>query len=90
MCSSSMRGATSAPIRLIKKAFEKHNEKSLELVMVDEYMTSQICNKCSSRNLKNVVTERSKRRVHAALKCNQNYCNMVCNCDIIKGFSTIR
>ncbi|KAI7907630.1 uncharacterized protein BX663DRAFT_528406 [Cokeromyces recurvatus] len=44
----------------------------LEVVMVNEYLTSQICNKCKIRNVKNVVTKKSKRRVHTILQCQQN------------------
>ncbi|ORE01851.1 hypothetical protein BCV72DRAFT_320049 [Rhizopus microsporus var. microsporus] len=45
-----------------KKALQKYCGNQLEICMVDEYLTCQICNRCKNRNMGNVVTEKSKRR----------------------------
>ncbi|CEG83412.1 hypothetical protein RMATCC62417_17336 [Rhizopus microsporus] len=62
MFNGSLRGNKAAPVRLIKKVLKKYCGKQLEIFMVDEYLTSQICNRYKSRNVDNIVTERSKRR----------------------------
>lgn len=83
MFNTSPRGNQAAPARLIKKALKKYCCKQLEVFMVDEYLTSQVCNKCKIRNVDNIVTQKSKRRVHTILKCNQNTCNVIWNRDIM-------
>ena len=37
----------------------------------------------------NVVTEKSKRRVHTILKCKQNTCNIVWNRDIMAAHNIL-
>lgn len=55
-----------APVRLIKKALDKYCGNNLEIYMIGEYLTSQICNKCKDRNVENIVTHKSKRSVHTS------------------------
>ncbi|ORE00699.1 hypothetical protein BCV72DRAFT_326478, partial [Rhizopus microsporus var. microsporus] len=52
-----MKGKRPAPIN-----------EGTEFVSVDEYLTSQICNKCKPRQLNNTSIAGSKRRVHSILK----------------------
>ena len=56
---------------LLKKSKENANNPmgGTEFVSVDEYLTSQICNKCKSKQLNNISITGSKRRVHSVLKC---------------------
>ncbi|PHZ09415.1 uncharacterized protein RHIMIDRAFT_240527 [Rhizopus microsporus ATCC 52813] len=89
MFNSSLRGNRGASVRLIKKTLQKYCENQLEICMVDEYLTSQICNRCKNRNMDNVVTEKSKRRVHTILKCKQNTCNIVWNRDIMAAHNIL-
>ncbi|KAG1130052.1 hypothetical protein G6F42_004527 [Rhizopus arrhizus] len=79
----------SAPVRMIKKALKKYCGKQLDICMVDEYLTSQICNKCKTRNVDNVVTAKSKRRVHTVLRCKQNNCNIIWNRDIMAAHNIL-
>ena len=51
-----------------------------ESAPVDEYLTSQICNKCKSKQLNNISITGSKRRVHSVLKCES--CGTVWNRDV--------
>ena len=83
MFNNSLRENRGAPVRLIKKALQKYYRNQLEIFMLDEYLTSQIYNRCKNRNMDNAVTEKSKRRVHTVLKCKQNTCNIVWNRDIM-------
>ncbi|KAG1295769.1 hypothetical protein G6F57_017087 [Rhizopus arrhizus] len=89
MFGSSLRGNKSAPVRMIKKALKKYCGKQLDICMVDEYLTSQICNKCKTRNVDNVVTAKSKRRVHTVLQCKQNNCNIIWNRDIMAAHNIL-
>ncbi|ORE10450.1 hypothetical protein BCV72DRAFT_313669 [Rhizopus microsporus var. microsporus] len=69
---SNMKGKRAAPIRRIteeiKRKFKQSNEGT-EFVSVDEYLTSQICNKCKSKQLNNISITGSKRRLHSVPKC---------------------
>ncbi|ORE01275.1 hypothetical protein BCV72DRAFT_322274 [Rhizopus microsporus var. microsporus] len=89
MFNSSLRGNRGASVRLIKKALQKYCGNQLEICMVDEYLTSQICNRCKNRNMDNIVTEKSKRRVHKILKCKQNTCNIVWSRDIMAAHNIL-
>ncbi|KAI7906086.1 uncharacterized protein BX663DRAFT_483730 [Cokeromyces recurvatus] len=73
---TSSRSNRSSPVRTITKALKRYCGQQLEVVMVDEYLTSQICNKCKIRNVEIVVTKKSKRRVDIILQCQQNTCNI--------------
>ncbi|ORE01350.1 hypothetical protein BCV72DRAFT_310112 [Rhizopus microsporus var. microsporus] len=64
-----MKGKRPAPIN-----------EGTEFVSVDEYLTSQICNKCKPRQLNNTSIAGSKRRVHSILKCES--CGTVWNRDV--------
>ncbi|ORE15919.1 MFS general substrate transporter [Rhizopus microsporus] len=44
-------------------------QRGTEFVPVDEYLTSQICNKCKSKQLNNISITGSKRRAHVVLRC---------------------
>ncbi|KAL4212845.1 hypothetical protein AB4K20DRAFT_1866274 [Rhizopus microsporus] len=48
----------------IKRKCKQSNERT-EFVSVDKYLTSQICNKCKSKQLNNISITGSKRRVHS-------------------------
>ncbi|KAI8636965.1 hypothetical protein BD408DRAFT_71311 [Parasitella parasitica] len=48
--------------------------------MVDEYLSSQVCNNCKKRNVENVVQRSAKRRV---LQCQETACNIIWNRDIM-------
>ncbi|ORE09711.1 hypothetical protein BCV72DRAFT_201069, partial [Rhizopus microsporus var. microsporus] len=89
MFKNSLRGNRGAPVRLIKKALQKYCGNQFEIRMVDEYLTSQICNRCKNRNMDNVVTEKPKRRVHMILKCKQNTCNIVWNRGIMAAYNIL-
>ncbi|ORE02116.1 hypothetical protein BCV72DRAFT_181182, partial [Rhizopus microsporus var. microsporus] len=68
---SSMKGKRTAPTRCITEEIKRKCKQSngdTKFVYVDEYLTSQICNKCKSQQLNNIFIVRSKRRVHSALK----------------------
>ncbi|KAI7898956.1 uncharacterized protein BX663DRAFT_489525 [Cokeromyces recurvatus] len=41
------------------------------------------------RKVENVVTKKSKRRVHTILQCQQNICNIVSNCDIMAAHNIL-
>ncbi|CEI89087.1 hypothetical protein RMCBS344292_03458 [Rhizopus microsporus] len=60
---SSMKGKRAAPTRRIteeiKRKYKQSNEGT-ESVPVDEYLTSQICNKCKSKQLNNISITGSK------------------------------
>ncbi|ORE23297.1 hypothetical protein BCV71DRAFT_275273 [Rhizopus microsporus] len=64
----SMKGKRAAPTRgiteEIKRKCKQSNERT-EFVSVDKYLTSQICNKCKSKQLNNISITGSKRRVHS-------------------------
>ncbi|PHZ17530.1 uncharacterized protein RHIMIDRAFT_232957 [Rhizopus microsporus ATCC 52813] len=51
-----------------------------EFVYADEYLTSQICNKCKFKQLNNISITGSKRRVHFVFKCES--CGTVWNRDV--------
>ncbi|KAI8050113.1 hypothetical protein BDF21DRAFT_404601 [Thamnidium elegans] len=87
--SGNLRGHKAAPVRLIKKALNKYCGNNLEICMVDEYLTSQICNECKNRNVENIVTHKSKRRVHTILKRQQTTCNIVWNRDIMTAYNIL-
>lgn len=79
---ATMRGKKAAPVKLIKRRLQQMQTDNLHLCFIDEYLTSQVCNVCKKRNLENVTTANSKRRVHAVLKCKENTCNIVWNRDV--------
>ena len=69
---SSIKGKRAAPTRRITEEIKRKCKQSngeTEFISVDEYLTSQICNKCKSRQLNNISITGSKRRVHSVLKC---------------------
>ena len=78
--SPSMRGKRSGPTKAIVKAIQKC---SVAVVMTDEYLTSQVCNKCKQRNVENVTQKTSKRRVHSVLQCQESTCNVIWNRDVM-------
>ncbi|ORE16041.1 hypothetical protein BCV71DRAFT_272675 [Rhizopus microsporus] len=72
-----------APIRRITEEIKrkcKQSNEGTEFVYVDEHLTSQICNKCKSKQLNNISATGSKRRVHTVLQCES--CGMVWNRDV--------
>ncbi|CEG83051.1 hypothetical protein RMATCC62417_17027 [Rhizopus microsporus] len=78
-----MKGKRAAPTRRITEETKRKCKQSngeTEFVSVDEYLTSQICNKCKSKQLNNISITGSKRRVHAVLKCEP--CSTVWNRDV--------
>ncbi|CEG76751.1 hypothetical protein RMATCC62417_11608 [Rhizopus microsporus] len=80
---SSMKGKRAAPTKRIAEEIKrkcKQSDGETEFVSVDEYLTSQICNKCKSKQLNNICITGSKRRVHSVLKCES--CGMVWNRDV--------
>jgi hypothetical protein len=81
--SNSLRGNKTAPVKAFKKALKQRCGEDLKICMIDEYLTSQICNNCKQGNLENITTAKSNRRVHALLKYNENTCNMLWNRDIM-------
>ncbi|CEP13719.1 hypothetical protein [Parasitella parasitica] len=78
---TSMKGKLPALTKQITEAVKKFSKYSTgtSFIYADEYLTSQTCNKCKQRKLTNLNTARSKRKVHAVLKCNA--CNTVWNLD---------
>ncbi|KAI8638725.1 hypothetical protein BD408DRAFT_351345, partial [Parasitella parasitica] len=83
MFNGSLRGNKSAPVRRIRESLRKRRGETLDICFIDEYLTSQVCNICKERNLENVTTAKSVRRVHTVLQCQQNTCNTVWNRDIM-------
>ncbi|KAL4206762.1 hypothetical protein AB4K20DRAFT_1922023 [Rhizopus microsporus] len=71
-----MKGKRAAPTRCITEEIKrkcKQSNEGTEFIYVDEYLTSQICNKCKSRQLNNISIIGSKRRnydVNSALNIN--------------------
>ncbi|CEG76575.1 hypothetical protein RMATCC62417_11459 [Rhizopus microsporus] len=69
---SSMKGKRAASTKRITEEIKRKCKQSnggTEFVSVDEYLTSQIYNKCKSKQLNNISIIGSKRRVHSVLKC---------------------
>ncbi|KAL0077259.1 hypothetical protein F4703DRAFT_1946047 [Phycomyces blakesleeanus] len=56
---------------------------NMEMYMLYEYLTSQVCNEFKKRNVENLVNSKSKRRVHAILQLQETTCNIVWNRDIM-------
>ncbi|KAI8364126.1 hypothetical protein BD560DRAFT_425692 [Blakeslea trispora] len=54
--------------------------KMQHLVLLYEYLTNLVCNKCQTRTLENVVDRNTLRKVHMILKCKS--CSTVWNCDV--------
>ena len=80
---SSMKGKRAAPTRHITEEIKrkcKQSNEGTEFIYVDEYLTSQICNKCKSKQLNNISIIGSKRRVYSVLKCES--CGTVWNRDV--------
>ena len=78
-----MKGKRAAPTRRITEEIKRKCKQSngeTEFISVDEYLTSQICNKCKSKQLNNISITGSKRRVHSVLKCES--CGTVRNRDV--------
>ena len=78
-----MKGKRAAPIRRITEEIKrkcKQSNEGTEFVYVDEHLTSQICNKCKSKQLNNISITGSKRRAHSVLKCES--CCTVWNCNV--------
>ncbi|CEP15642.1 hypothetical protein [Parasitella parasitica] len=80
---TSMKGKLPASSKRITEAVKKlsKDSKGTYLVYVDEYLTSQTCNKCRQQKLTNLNAAGSKRKVHAVLKCNS--CDTVWNRDVM-------
>ncbi|GAA5813207.1 hypothetical protein MFLAVUS_006681 [Mucor flavus] len=57
---SSMKGKLPSPT---------NSKGKIEIISVDEYLTSQTCNSCKERNLNYLSVAGSKRKFHAVLKC---------------------
>ncbi|CEI99108.1 hypothetical protein G6F70_009160 [Rhizopus microsporus] len=80
---SSMKEKRAASTRRIaeeiKRKCKQSNERT-EFVPVGEYLTSQIYNKCKSKQLNNISVTGSKRRAHSVLKCES--CCTVWNCNV--------
>ncbi|ORE05586.1 hypothetical protein BCV72DRAFT_306256 [Rhizopus microsporus var. microsporus] len=55
----------------------------------DERVENFVIETFLPRNVDNVVTEKSKRRVHTILKCKQNTCNIVWNRDIMTAHNIL-
>ncbi|ORE13652.1 hypothetical protein BCV71DRAFT_277620 [Rhizopus microsporus] len=79
---ATMKGKRAAPVKLIIKKLIQIQTNVLQVCFVDEYLTSQVCNACKNRQLDNITTMSSKRRVHAMLECNNSSCNIVWNRDV--------
>jgi transposase len=70
-----MKGKRAAPTRCITEEIKRRCKQSkgeTVFVYVDEYLTSQICNRCKTKEMSNFSVTGSKRRVRAILKC-QSY-----------------
>ncbi|KAI8647718.1 hypothetical protein BD408DRAFT_408368, partial [Parasitella parasitica] len=79
-----MRSKRSGPTKTIIKALQKCKEnRGVTAQMVDEYLTSQVCNNCKKRNVEYVVQRSAKRRVHSVLRCQETACNIFWNRDIM-------
>jgi transcription elongation factor Elf1 len=78
--SSSMKGKILTSVKRITEAVKKmvKRDSQTEFVYVDEYLTSQICNKCRNAKLSSASINHSK--VHAILKCET--CSTVWNRDV--------
>ncbi|KAG1549199.1 hypothetical protein G6F50_013378 [Rhizopus delemar] len=80
---SSIKGKRAAPTKRITEEIKrkcKQSNEGTEFIYVDEYLTSQICNKCKSKQLNNISIIGSKRRVYSVLKCES--CGTVWNRDV--------
>ncbi|ORE21134.1 hypothetical protein BCV71DRAFT_277537 [Rhizopus microsporus] len=67
-----MKGKRAAPTRRITEEIKqkcKQSNEGTEFIYVDEYLTSQICNKCKTKEMNNFSISGSKQRVHTVLKC---------------------
>ncbi|KAL0083782.1 hypothetical protein J3Q64DRAFT_1810002 [Phycomyces blakesleeanus] len=53
------------------------------MYMLDEYLTSQVCNESKKINLENLVNSNLKRRVYTILQCQETTCNIVWNRNIM-------
>jgi hypothetical protein len=80
---ASMRGKRPGPVKSILKALRKHSSDRFIVCMVDEHLTSQVCNIYKKRNVENIIAKGSKRRVHSVLQCQNNTCNTVWNRDVM-------
>ncbi|KAI8337780.1 hypothetical protein BD560DRAFT_440193 [Blakeslea trispora] len=65
-----------------KCKFQKatRQDGQIKFAYVDKYLTSQICNKCKSRTLSNVIDRNTLRRIHTILKSES--CSTVWNRDV--------
>ncbi|ORE14789.1 hypothetical protein BCV71DRAFT_274988 [Rhizopus microsporus] len=77
--SSTVGAKNQSPNKKTKRKCKQSNGGT-EFVSVDEYLTSQICNKCKSKKLNNISITGSKRRVHSVLKCES--CGTAWNRDV--------
>ncbi|CEP18871.1 hypothetical protein [Parasitella parasitica] len=84
---TSMKCKLPAPTKRITEAVKKlsKDSKGTYFIYVDEYLTSQTCNKCKQRKLTNLNNAESKRKVHVVLKCNS--CNTLWNRDVMASKS---
>ncbi|ORE18224.1 hypothetical protein BCV71DRAFT_166641, partial [Rhizopus microsporus] len=63
-----MKGKRAASTRRITEEIKqkcKQSDRGIEFVSVDEYLTSQICNKCKSKQLNSISIIGSKGRVYS-------------------------
>lgn len=74
---ATMKGKKAAPVKLIKRKLAQMQTNTVQVCLIDEYLTSQACNTCKNRNFENIITANSKQRVHSVLNCNNNSCNVV-------------
>ncbi|KAI7904031.1 uncharacterized protein BX663DRAFT_542322 [Cokeromyces recurvatus] len=78
--SLTMRGKRSGPTKVIIKALQKcEQNRGVTVQMIDEYLTSQVCNNCKKRNVEKVVQRSAKRRVHSVLQCQETAYNIIWN-----------
>lgn len=79
---TTMKGKRAAPVKLIKSKLIQMQTNALQVYFIGDYLTSQACNACKNRQLDNITTTNSKRRVRTTLKCNNNSCNIAWNRDV--------
>ena len=70
-----LRGNVPAPTKKVKVVLqqmvkERNKKTPTFLVMIDEYLTSQICPKCNTRTTVNERSNITGSEIHSVLKCN--------------------
>lgn len=79
--SSSMKGNRAAPTRLFFKVIWQYCIRNkYYFFSIDEFLTSQICNICQTRTLKNVFSADKNQNLHASLQCDS--CHTIYNRDV--------